>query len=153
MGESFQPVVVDLGRELWIAISEPRSPSCRSNCRVPVHAARWGVGTPASGHICVGRRHGLLASSYSLRLELEGPQRWVQQFQPRDLRRLPQGVRGLWAVPGPSLPCSKCRTVHLLLCKCTDVKTENLHFVLVLLAPSMEDSHGLMKLDTKAKFQ
>ena len=71
----------------------------------------------------------------------------------RSEKAAPGSKRGLRAVPGPSLPCSKCRTVHLLLCKCTDVKTENLHFVLVLLAPSMEDSHGLMKLDTKAKFQ
>ena len=65
----------------------------------------------------------------------------------------PGSTRGLWAVPGPSRPCSKHRTIHLLLCKCTDVKTENLHFIPGLLALSMEDSCGLMKLDTEARCQ
>ncbi|XDA80008.1 hypothetical protein R6Z07F_010000 [Ovis aries] len=45
------------------------------------------------------------------------------------------------------------RAIHLLLRKCTDMGTENLHFIPGLLAPSMEDSCGLMKLDTEARFQ
>lgn len=65
----------------------------------------------------------------------------------------PGSKRGLQAVPGPSWPCSKHRAIHLLLRKCTDMGTENLHFIPGLLAPSMEDSCGLMKLDTEARFQ
>ncbi|KAI4581460.1 hypothetical protein MJG53_009903 [Ovis ammon polii x Ovis aries] len=45
------------------------------------------------------------------------------------------------------------KAIHLLLRKCTDMGTENLHFIPGLLAPSMEDSCGLMKLDTEARFQ
>ncbi|KAI4538823.1 hypothetical protein MG293_011090 [Ovis ammon polii] len=45
------------------------------------------------------------------------------------------------------------KAIHLLLRKCTDMWTENLHFIPGLLAPSMEDSCGLMKLDTEARFQ
>ena len=184
-------------------ISEPRSPSCGSNCGVPLHTARWGA---AAGCCCCvalvvptlcdpidGSPPGFPSLGFSRQEHRSGvplpspkvgcgdPNFWLHLcgmkarapgfiLQPqagagrttemgpavsarRSEEAAPGSKRGLQAIPGPSRPCSKHRTVHLLLCKCTDVKTENLLFIPGLLALSVEDSCGLMKLDTEARFQ